>query len=344
MFAVRHARGKGLGIFATRHIGRGTRVLAEPPLLSITTGKLADVLKAANSLDDGKLTKLLDLSINDSKQARRASLALSILPTVYARLAGTRTGHTSLATNRQIVNIFLNNNFALGDKVGTRSLFPTVARLNHACVPSTQGNFNATLGQFTIHALRDIPVDEEITISYLHDEMALREARQRSLEAGYGFVCACSICAAGGHETSDVRRRKYHALLRRYRFLHRQQETQKGEELSSKSTISDANDALLLNMVRQMVDAYEAEGVAGRETASLYTMAARRAMALGREELAAEMGTKAMGLEKNVVGEDSPFYLAAHGALERMDFAPLAAGPSLAPQAEDEVLSYAPWT
>lgn len=342
MFAVRRAAAKGLGVFATRHIGRGTRVLAESPLLSITTGKVADVLKAASSLGEDKLTRLLELSTNNSKKARRASLALSILPTLQARL--TAKGHTSLATNRRIINIFLNNNFALGDVAGTRSLFPTVARLNHACVPSTQGNFNTVLGQFTIHALRDIPMNEEITISYLHDEMALRDARQRSLEAGYGFVCACPICAIGGHETHDSRRRKYHILLRRYQSLGQQQMSWKRGEPSCRNTTSHSDETLLLDLTRRMIDAYEVEGLAGRETASLYTIAAQHAMTAGRGELAAEMGRKAMGLERDAVGEDSPFYLVARGALERMDFAPLTARPLVASKAEDEALSYAPWT
>ncbi|KAH7034552.1 uncharacterized protein B0I36DRAFT_360066 [Microdochium trichocladiopsis] len=338
MFHVRRAGAKGLGVFASRHIPRGTRLLAEPPLLSITRGQ-PDVLRAASLLSNDNVARLLQLSTNDSRRARQASLALSLLPTLSNILTRKKA---SLASNRRVLNVFYNNNFAIGDEAGTRALFPTVARLNHSCIPSAQGNFNATWGHFTIHSLRDIPADEEITISYLHDEMAPRAARQASLKAGYGFECGCPICAASDARTaSDARRAQHHKLLREYHsHAARSSQQQPG------STELASAPSTLLAMVRRLTEAYEAEGLAGRETASLYSLAARHAMAMGDKELAQRMGKKALDLERDAVGEDSPFFHTAREALERLDFAPPAVVPAKArgEGEEDEALSYAPWT
>ncbi|KAH9617184.1 hypothetical protein KSS87_012399 [Heliosperma pusillum] len=49
-------------------------------------------------------------------------------------------------------------------------------------------------GQATIVAVRDIQRGEEVTISYIDEELSYEE-RQRSL-ADYGFRCKCSKCSA----------------------------------------------------------------------------------------------------------------------------------------------------
>ncbi|KAJ1330836.1 [histone H3]-lysine4/36 N-trimethyltransferase SMYD [Microdochium nivale] len=332
MIEVRRAGAKGLGVFAARPIPRGSRLLAEPPLLATTTAQ-PDVFVAALLLDSDKLSTLLQLSTNDSPRAQQNTLALSLWPTLRSILARPRTP-SSLSQNRRVLNVFYNNNFALGDAAGTRALFPTVARLNHACVPGAQGNFNAALGAFTVHALRDIPAGDEVTISYLHDEMAAHDARQASLQAGYGFVCGCPICAgdAAGRAMSAVRRGTHKSVLRLYRLINAAGNTQRYEPL-------------LLNMARLLISYYETEGLAGgRETASLYSLAAGHAVSLRDMTLAEELGRLALELERNAVGEDSPFFEAARLALEKMEFAPSSAKHPTVVEEDKEELSYAPWT
>ncbi|KXJ96253.1 hypothetical protein Micbo1qcDRAFT_31731 [Microdochium bolleyi] len=330
MIEVRRAGAKGLGVFATRRITRGSRLLAEPPLLTITSAH-RDVLKAASSLSNDKLAMLLQLSTNDTPRAQRTSLALSLWPTLSSLLSRARDAQTSLHQNRRILNIFYNNNFALGDASGTRALFPTVARLNHACVPSAQGNFNTALRAFTIHALRDIPADEEVTISYLHDEMALHGARQATLQDGYGFACACPVCIGETRAGSAVRRAAHRILLERYHST----AARNGQQ---------PQQLLLLDMARQLIHNYEAEGlVGGRETASLYSLAASHAVSVDDKVLAEQLGRRALELERDAVGEDSQFFDAARLALERMDFT-THGKPGEVAEKESEELSYAPWT
>jgi hypothetical protein len=72
------------------------------------------------------------------------------------------------------------------------AIFPHAARFNHACNPNATFSWNSAIGKETIHAMKDIKVGEEITISYC-DMIHERELRKWELKH-YGFVCDCRSC------------------------------------------------------------------------------------------------------------------------------------------------------
>lgn len=323
MYRVSHAGAKGYGVFATRPIARGTRIIADRILLSIDN-KDTSVLDAAARLSPEDRHGLLSLSMNNAKQRSLAYLA--------AAAWGSFPSLASIGRGRDLLNIFYNNNFSLSGTSGKRAVFLTVARLNHSCVPNAQGNLNTALpgSQFTIHALREIAYGEEITISYLHDELAIRSARQKRLKEGYGFECACEICSikgsGGRHEQSHQRRLKIQELLAAF----------SGQQAAPGCTSGE------FDLTKTVIDAYEQEGLAGRELASLYFAAAGLARALGHEQEASALGAKGLQLEEDAVGLDSPFYIASLSASQRGYFT----GKRLLgdqPVEQSSQLSYEPW-
>ncbi|KKY37506.1 putative set domain-containing protein 5 [Diaporthe ampelina] len=262
MFRVSHAGAKGFGVFATRPIARGTRIMADKILLSINNEDTS-ILDAAARLSAEDRHRLLGLSMNDAKRKSLSYLA--------AAAWGSFPSLGSITQSRDLLNIFYNNNFSISGTSGKRAVFLNVARLNHSCVPNAQGNLNTALPgrQFTIHALREIGDGEEITISYLHDELAIRSARQQRLKEGYGFECACEICSitasAERHDQSHQRRLKIQEMLVAFS--------------ENKAAAADASREL--SLTRAIIEAYEQEGLAGRELASLYFAAAGLATELG---------------------------------------------------------------
>ena len=63
---------------------------------------------------------------------------------------------------------------------------------SHSCAPSAVvSRIGRTL---RLHAIRDLAPGEEVSISYLTDLCATREARHASLTASRGFACECSRC------------------------------------------------------------------------------------------------------------------------------------------------------
>ncbi|KAL8131245.1 histone-lysine N-methyltransferase ATXR2 [Apium graveolens] len=96
----------------------------------------------------------------------------------------------------QVTKPFLN---ALGDDYSVccqgTAFFPLQSCMNHSCLPNAKAfkREQDRDGQATIIALRPIHKGEEITISYIDEDLPLEE-RQASL-ADYGFSCRCPKCS-----------------------------------------------------------------------------------------------------------------------------------------------------
>ncbi len=237
----------------------------------------------------------------------------------------------------------------------TRAVFPTVARINHSCVPNAQGNFNAILegGSFTIHALRDIEGGDELTISYLHDELALRQERQIKLKDLYGFRCECEICCAGQRgQRSQERRERLRTDLGQL-VTHKEGEpsseegvaTRGGDAEKTRTTTESTESHKLIHLV---IAAYEQDGLAGRELASLYATAAGIAVREGNIGEASRLGARSLELERDAVGNDSPFYEAQRLELGEIKFADPKEKRNrriwVKEPVEENELSYAPWS
>ncbi|WCJ37604.1 histone-lysine N-methyltransferase ATXR2 [Euphorbia peplus] len=87
---------------------------------------------------------------------------------------------------------------ALGDNYSVccqgTGFYPLQSCMNHSCCPNARAfkREEDRDGQATIIALRNISAGEEITISYIEEDLPLEE--RRALLADYGFKCSCSKC------------------------------------------------------------------------------------------------------------------------------------------------------
>lgn len=86
------------------------------------------------------------------------------------------------------------NKFGLyGDKgeiVGS-SLHPSASFVNHSCLPNA---FSHIVGdELTLYTLYPVEAGEELNISYIEPELALKE-RRAQLKETYGFDCVCRRC------------------------------------------------------------------------------------------------------------------------------------------------------
>lgn len=246
MYNVQNITGKGIGLIATQNIPRGTRILSDNVLISINAPNY-DIVGSAYALSLQARQTLLDLSRN----TRKHGSAWSWFESIWLSKSQPR----SMRMNHDIINVFRNNNFDIGS--GLRAVFPAAARINHACVPNAQGNFNTSLNKFTIHATHDIQDGEELSISYLEDQLALKTSRQEILLDRYGFGCMCAACTASDRvaKASEGRRIEIRDKL---------------SQLAQQSSRDGALDPVAeLAMMERMLEVYELEGIRGREASSL---------------------------------------------------------------------------
>ena len=183
--------GKGVGVFATRDLVKGTRILLEKPLL-IRGGGNEDLENQLNALS----------------------------PDIRARY--NTLHHIPTPGKSKELSIFEHNSWPCPD-LGTDVLFDQTAQINHSCVPNAIQFFNPVLGMDTVQVLWAVKKNDEITICYIEPSMGY-EARQSALMRRWGFRCNCDICQApGSHEWE----RERIGVLRRCLLLGRKPE---GEE------------------------------------------------------------------------------------------------------------------
>lgn len=273
MWEIKSAAGKGLGVFANRFIPRGTRIFSERPLLAIQQNLQPSAIWAAFALlSPSARQDLLALSAHNTRESAflRWNQAfwhlcrqnLSCLSTKLRGGQGSSSAFRpwSIGEHVTILHIFRSNTFHLGATETSDSssssphqaVFPNISRINHSCIPNAQGNFHTKLGQLTIHAVRDINVDEELTLNYLPEHGALQATRQSKLLRDYGFTCACPACDLEGKRGRDGEeaRVEMHNLLAEYAAG----EQDVGTELGT---------------ILKFIGMLEGEGIAGRELSTL---------------------------------------------------------------------------
>ena len=169
MYTIVNIPNKGKGMKATTAIPLGTRILAESPLLKLSM----------NQDDDVSIAK----PIKDQKLSRED---IRTLFSLQNNLAGSSTPLSGIA-RMNAINL---GSRATATQVG---IFKYGNRVNHSCLPNAYITWNAALGKLTVHAIRDIKCDEEITISYGY-EYEPYASRQAKLEKDCGLKCICERC------------------------------------------------------------------------------------------------------------------------------------------------------
>jgi hypothetical protein len=190
-YEIRAVPGKGYGCFAVKPIKRGTRILADDPLLIVPVVHYmhSNIQVAFDKLsaDEQKLYFTLHSGHGQDPKTWPAYIHESVRPDERARI---REQHNArCATDPSLVSIFQTNCMEMGQGA---AIFLHAARFNHCCNPNACFSWNSKIGKETIHAMSDIEAGEEITISYCD---MIHEKRLRAYELKhYGFVCDCRAC------------------------------------------------------------------------------------------------------------------------------------------------------
>ena len=208
LWEVRKSPGKGLGMFARKHIPRGTRVMADECLFNLPAPKalFIDIERAFDQLP---------------KRQQEA----------YEKLVcPDRPGRSP------VVRIWEANCFKMGQGGG---IFLRASRINHSCTPNANFAWNANIKRETVHAVVDISVNEEITISYCMPHTDIYH-RQKKLEP-YGFECTCTPCSQDtvAGRASEARRGRMAELLQDITKIRDDQKTdnERQDELRTRSDL-----------------------------------------------------------------------------------------------------------
>ncbi|KAF1986995.1 SET domain-containing protein [Aulographum hederae CBS 113979] len=323
---------RGLGVIARTPIPRGTRIFSEHPLLALRHDQDAsDVYAASRLLTQEQRAVLMGLSGNGAESSlegvggreRRAWRWLHVGPRLGTKTELMRLWKfptvRRLKRHMAVLSIFRSNAFDLGNAATwQQAVFPTISRLNHACVPNAQGNFHEGTGKFNVHTIRDVQEGEEVTLNYLQEVGMVRNARREKLSKGYGFECGCPACDLGMERgrVGEKRRVEMQRTLGEYaRGVGEGQPGGVGEKEKE------------LRTFEAFIEMFEGEGIAGRELAAMYFESSRLHKALGNHDEALRCADKGLFIDEDCLGTDHAIYQTGRETVEALRSLAVSEGP-----------------
>ncbi|KIV80913.1 hypothetical protein PV11_08379 [Exophiala sideris] len=188
-----------------------------PRILPTNVRGLVRLLKQhkAGLLAEGEWKRLLALEDHQDQLRREGGERWEDLMLMAQGIKSYSGSEQSLELILRLICILTVNSFTLTsptlDSLGL-ALHPSTALLNHACDPNAFVRFDVSPtsqqsgffghGSISIHALRDISKNEEITLSYVDTTLPV-ESRQAELMERYFFNCSCNLCAKGSNTARD---------------------------------------------------------------------------------------------------------------------------------------------
>lgn len=212
--------GRGLGVFATRNIPQGTRILSETPQLIVDLSAFTRQEIRAG-LETKSVPDALATLADDGDASRIAQVRQRIMEAFSKLSDEEQASALSLhcdggnGTKEDIILILKANGFNHGQNGA--ALCVSSSRFNHACIPNTHFGWNSKIEQQTFQIIKPdgVKKGEEILVCYDEPE-ALFDVRQKHLLKTYGFTCACQVCVVGRRrEVSERRRTEIKMLMER---------------------------------------------------------------------------------------------------------------------------------
>ncbi|KAL8688124.1 MAG: hypothetical protein Q9218_005886 [Villophora microphyllina] len=266
LFEIRTLASKGKALVARFNIANGTRILQEHPLF--TTPNFSSI----SEMESNVARKLKSLS----KIQQRQFLSL----------------HNNFPGQKPFSGIVKTNALPCGTNSMVGGIYPTICLINHSCLPNAHNNWNGDANYETIHAIRDIKVGEEITISY--DKGGPTVARHTHLSSAFGFNCNCSLCSLPLSELNKSDARRLH-------IQHLDDVIGDPNRVLSKPDGCLADCYSLLETLDE-----EYQGVAGALIARLYYDAFQISITHGDQARASVFAQRAYKARVICEGEDSP--------------------------------------
>ncbi|RWA08362.1 hypothetical protein EKO27_g6746 [Xylaria grammica] len=320
---VRATSSMGNGLFATHDISRGTRVIAEVPILAISnvSSLEQDILErdlpafcaALQHLPQADLQNLGHLHCNGLHNTTEMRQKVR----QWYRDRGTTDANGDILKGKKLQDfakstakrfaIFLSNRVEMStNETDGSGVFPLHSRMNHSCIPNTHSAYNASIQRLTTHAIRDIQAGEQLTTSYLETLCQVFQQRKRMIERDWGFVCGCHACTDLSDE--PLRRRMselgQRLLLRRFPLT----------VTLGLPVARDDHEAL--RDAEELVALLEHLGLEGMDLRRMYRACSNYNLDLGFMQGAVQYAQKELELERCMLGTDTAHLQGEMGGAE----------------------------
>jgi hypothetical protein len=189
-YEIKPAPGKGLGMFSSDMIQRGTRILEEEALVMVSGMFYSAVLPVFAALEPEKKAIFMKLAgAEDTEEVENLAWYLSEAETDVDPSARNPIRYKDQA---EVQLIFRSNSFDMTPH--TSGIFPVASRMNHSCIPNVYHTWNSNINRLTVHALKNITPGEELLTTYIPAVLTLEQRNDEEHLGNYGFTCTCPAC------------------------------------------------------------------------------------------------------------------------------------------------------
>ena len=270
-YIIKASPGKGQGIFTSRPVSAGSRILADKPFLLVP--KPYNNLKVLSTFE-------------------RMPLAHRKL---YMQLSCPDRSANDIHTT-DVMRIFEANSFNLGEHA---AVFLTATRFNHSCLPNTYYSWSDTRHEIAFHSMVDVLQGEELTICYGRP-FRTRLERRSELRI-YNFCCRCPACdvSTAFGQASESRRLEMRALDEQIVMFQ-----SLNDEARMSYELRDPRTAIL-----RLIELIKGEGLHGelmtpyRDAADCLKVRGKFEKALDFARLELEEEVRCLGVHSEVVGK-----------------------------------------
>ncbi|KAI1503112.1 hypothetical protein F5X99DRAFT_426450 [Biscogniauxia marginata] len=305
----RRIPGMGGGLVATEDIARGTRIVAEIPILHLSElsadDEVLEFCKRLSNMPKEDIERIDSLYASTAVKGHIKKESWDTIREYYqsgqitnddgqvvheieleALIESTNLRWTKFCTN----SVWLSG----GEESEKRSsaVFPLYSCINHSCAPNVVHAFNETIQRYTIHAMHEIKAGEQLFTDYGPGIGKSREDRAKE-HSYWGFTCNCIAC-------TDSEWQEKLDISRPLREMMEGLIAKNGES----STIENNREALELS--HELQELYAGMGFY-LEVSRLYRKSSKLALAIGDIASAIEYARKQLVLQELHYGTDTEF-------------------------------------
>ncbi|GAB7325877.1 hypothetical protein MBLNU13_g09945t1 [Cladosporium sp. NU13] len=310
VFELVITNGKGYGLFATDSIPRGTRILKESPLVTISPSS-SPKNQGPPSLDIEELTTVLDglspeqheacfeLYHDPPAVARARKCILKAQEHVKQEMLGQKFPNAhKIESTVKLYAIYETNVVRLGDdETSGLGVFTLASRINHSCVPNLQIHYIPETQELVAHAVRHINKGEELTINY-YSVVWMPRRRRDHVFGDCSFECACRSCTGPQATAGQLRREAMLKLECDLAAFDR-------PDRYPPHFGAPRSPQQALEVGEKLIELLKAEGIADQNLQKVYRRCSKYCLKAGMFDQAVTFAKKERDVERYCIGADT---------------------------------------
>ncbi|KAI3396184.1 hypothetical protein diail_387 [Diaporthe ilicicola] len=317
----------GDGLFATKDMPAGTRILSELPYLMIpgepTQAMLAENVasfcQATTRPDVLVVVRLIDmLHVQDAEHLEPTVDAMRLVEDWFQ-------SNADITEDESFDSIICSYTTRFWDfmrhatrlpRQNAMGIFYRYSSVNHSCSPNAYSYYDHTTHRLRVHLARDVKTGDQIFVSYTSSEALPRADRRAELSLqGHRFICSCPLCT---NDQADATMQRIFTSIQTLSNFQVRIGAEVGQINPSFNTPTDSAEGLAIG--RELVDLLQRRSIDLQGPKLKWTLrtCAENSRRLGYWDLAAVYAREELAMQVRLWGFETEHFGPNENAMTRL--------------------------